>query len=368
MSTASLYIHIPFCHSKCIYCDFFSNAGTKHSEAIVQGIVREFHARKDEIPRQIDTVYIGGGTPSCIDNSLVEYLFCNLPLDKATEITIEANPEDISFEKAELWESLGINRVSMGVQTFNDDVLRRLGRRHTGIQACKAVDILLNKGISNISIDLIYGLPGISQAEWEQDLNTAFSLPIKHLSAYSLTYTEGTMLWKLKEKGKVEAISDEETAARYDALEEKASKAGFEHYEISNFALPGYRSRHNSGYWDPRHVWLGLGPSAHSFDGTMRRADIADNASWLAALPLPFETEAESAIDLENDLLVACLRTSDGLDLSALSEPTRRYVHEKATPFIDAGHMSIHDSTYLRIESNQWLRSDYFIRNLLRLE
>lgn len=391
---ASLYVHIPFCHSKCIYCDFYSVVAPRLMEKVVEGLLCEFGARKDETGGHgFETVYFGGGTPSSLPLDLQRRLFRALPLADAAEVTIEANPEDIDGPTARFWLSQGINRVSLGLQTFSDPVLRRIGRRHSAADAVRAVELLRETGFDNISIDLIYGLPGVDFDTWKSDLARALSLPITHLSAYSLTFTEGTMLWKLLQRGKVEPISDDDTERRFLILREMTSDAGFDHYEISNFARPGYRSRHNSGYWTPGHPWIGIGPSAHSFDGTTRRIDLAGTDRWLAALPAPFFIEEETELDRINDTLVASLRTLDGLYLSALPPRYAAELLRRARPFLDSGALLLRPAPAseaaapysesatppaeatassdgsqrlsLAISPAEWLRSDYFIRSLL---
>lgn len=361
---ASLYVHIPFCHSKCIYCDFYSVAGHRRQREVVEGIIAEYKARRGEIAGAFSTVYFGGGTPSSLDPELQMRLFDALPVVDAEEITIEANPEDITHATADMWRHAGVNRVSMGVQTFNDGVLRRLGRRHTGARATEAVVILREAGINNISIDLIYGLPGVDFDGWRSDLHRAVQLPVTHLSAYSLTFTEGTMLWKLWQRGSLSPINDDDTRRRFDALREITSDAGFEHYEISNFARPGYRSRHNSGYWRADNPWLGLGPSAHSFDGVVRRIGHPSIDRWLDSLPQPFIVEEESPVDLVNDLLVACLRTVDGLSLDSIEPHHAHRLLGNARRFIASGAMKLEENR-LKVCPEEWLRCDYYIRELL---
>lgn len=360
----SLYIHIPFCHSKCVYCDFYSVAGMRGASAVVDGLLSELDFRKDEAGPPFDTIYLGGGTPSALPISDFARLMAALPVEGAVEVTMEVNPEDVSVATAKVWKSSGINRISMGVQTFDSGVLRRIGRRHSGDDAVRAVDVLHDAGFGNVSVDLIYGLPYASPGSWEADLRRAFALGITHLSAYSLTYTEGTMLWKLKNAGKVAPVSDEDAAMRFEELRRIAAESGFEHYEISNLAKPGFRSKHNSGYWTPGHRWLGIGPSAHSFDGRCRRVDHPSVREWLAALPYPCLKEEETPVDLSNDMLVACLRTLDGLPLGCLEPEVEAYVRRRSARFVENGAMAIVDGR-LKISPDQWLRSDYYIRQLI---
>ena len=263
-------------------------------EEVVNGIIMEFESRKDEIDEAFTTIYIGGGTPSVVPVDILLPLIESLPTESVREFTIEANPDNITPELVARWKQADINRVSLGVQTLDDKVLKSIGRRHNGRQAIEAIKMIAEGGINNISADLIYGLPGISQNRWEQDLDAILSTPVTHLSAYSLTYTEGTMLHKMWQQNRITPLSDEETELRFNTLRNMTAAAGFEHYEISNFAKKGYKSQHNSTYWMPEGKWLGLGPSAHSFDGTTRRIDIPDTSEWLSRLPNPYTIDEET--------------------------------------------------------------------------
>jgi len=336
-------------------------------EAVIDGLVREYECRKDEVGEAFDTIYIGGGTPSVVPVELLERLVSRLPVDGISEFTIEANPDNISSEIVAAWQRLGINRVSLGVQTFNDEVLKSLGRRHTSRQAVEAIYTIHSAGITNISADLIYGLPGIDLASWEQDLETLLSTPVTHMSAYCLTYNEGTMLFKMLKRGRVVQATDEEIEMRFNALRRISAARGFEHYEISNFAKPGFRSRHNSSYWNPLSRWLGIGPSAHSFDGRIRRIDIPDIKTWLQELPCPCEIDSETELDLINDNIVTGLRTLDGLSIDTIPAKYREKVIELSRPYINDGAMSLEDG-HLKIDPLYWLMSDAYIRELIIIE
>lgn len=363
---AGLYIHIPFCRSKCIYCDFYSSPSMKNMEAVVDGLLTEFNARRAEIRGDFETIYIGGGTPSVLPPELLRRLISGLPVDDAVEFTIEVNPDDVNTDTVAAWRDCGINRVSMGVQALDDTILKRMGRRHSASQALGAVATLIDGGIGNISADLIYGLPWLTDDAWRSELRTMFGTGINHLSAYCLTYHEGTMLYKMMESGRVNPADDDTVASQFEILGREAAKAGFEHYEISNLAHPGYRSRHNSAYWDPGHIWLGIGPSAHSFDGRVRRIDVMPASVWLERLPQPFDIDEEDALDLVNDNIVTALRTADGLDLSTVPDEYRDGLLKDAASFIESGDM-IFDGKRLTIRRSRWLTSDYYIRNLLRV-
>ncbi len=326
----------------------------------------EFESRKDEIDEAFTTIYIGGGTPSVVPVDILLPLIESLPTESVREFTIEANPDNITPELVARWKQADINRVSLGVQTLDDKVLKSIGRRHNGRQAIEAIKMIAEGGINNISADLIYGLPGISQNRWEQDLDAILSTPVTHLSAYSLTYTEGTMLHKMWQQNRITPLSDEETELRFNTLRNMTAAAGFEHYEISNFAKKGYKSQHNSTYWMPEGKWLGLGPSAHSFDGTTRRIDIPDTSEWLSRLPNPYTIDEETDLDRVNDIIVTTLRTANGLNLNDIPEKYRHRVLESASRHIASGAITKNFEN-LRIEQSLWLISDAFIRDLIIL-
>ena len=288
---AGLYIHIPFCKSRCIYCDFYSTTRVAEMADYVSVLCQEIRSRCHELVdddgfARVRTIYIGGGTPSLLSPQQLARIFKvihdNYVVEADAEVTVEMNPED----SVNLAQQREINRISLGIQTFDNDLLRFLRRRHSAERAVEAVRVLQKAGIRNISIDLIYGLPGQTLQQWEHDLDVAFSLGVQHLSAYALSYESGTQLWQLRQHGRVEEVADELSVEMYRRLCERARKAGFEHYEISNFALPGYHSRHNSSYWTGE-AYLGFGPGAHSFDGVRtRRANTPDLGKYIEDPPL----------------------------------------------------------------------------------
>ncbi len=335
-------------------------------ESAAHGIITEYKARRNEIEGSFDTIYFGGGTPSVLPSAILRYICDNLPFDEISEATIEVNPDDVTPENVKTWRSAGFNRVSMGIQTLDAAILRRIGRRHTPRQAIRAVSLLCDGGISDISVDLIYGLPGQNPDGWRNDLNTLMTSPITHLSAYSLTYHEGTMIYRQMLSGKITPADDDTVTEYFNILRETAAANGFEHYEISNLAKSGFRSKHNSAYWNPSSRWLGLGPSAHSFDGLVRRIDIPSITDWLKALPQPYSIDQESELDRINDNIVTSLRTADGLDLSTIAEPWRSKVLTDARRFITNGHMYLIDN-HLSISPSHWIISDAYIRDLIQI-
>lgn len=350
---ASLYIHVPFCRSRCAYCDFFSTT----SPASLQGryaaaVVQEMAARRAEAAAwgggALATVYFGGGTPSLLPPGDIAAMLTAAQrlfgVERGAEITLEANPDDVTPQRAAAWRSAGVNRVSLGAQSFDDAVLRRIGRRHTAQQVGQAVATLRAAGIENLSVDLIYGLPLQNLAVWRADVRAALALPVQHLSAYALTVESATPLGRDRAAGRFAEASDEAFAEYYDTLVEQVKVAGFDHYEISNFARPGHAARHNSAYWSGA-PYLGLGPGAHSYDGhAARRANHPDLAAYLLspAAP-PHSVEQLSPDEQHNDYVFTALRTRRGLSLPALAarfgEAARREVQRTAQRHIARGLM-----------------------------
>lgn len=336
---AGIYVHIPFCKKRCIYCDFYSTVCMEKQQPYIEALTNELKLRADYLRLNglfpsIETIYIGGGTPSTLDTSSLEDIFDSIyrtyPVSEQAEITIECNPDDLSTEKIQELHHLPINRLSIGIQTFSDNHLRFLNRRHNGQQAISAVKECQDLGFDNISIDLIYGLPTQDHQNWEDNLKIATNLNVQHISAYSLIYEEGTRLFNMRQQGMAEEAPDQVSLRMFNTLIDQLSDAGFEHYEISNFARKGYRSRHNSSYWKGI-PYIGCGPSAHSYDGTNRQWNISDincyidnvvrctspsdftDASWI-------EKEVLTTTERYNDRIITALRTSDGLNLSLLRQ------------------------------------------------
>lgn len=312
---SGLYIHIPYCHSKCHYCDFYSTPVIGDTGSYVAAIKRELAMRYDEIEMPPATIYIGGGTPSILHVRLLEDLIKALPTETVEEFTIEVNPEDITPEFAKFIADTPINRVSIGLQTMNDHLLKSIGRRHSSDEAVLAVQRLRNAGISNISLDLIFGLPDQNTADWSATIDKTLALQPQHLSAYCLMYEPGTRLSAKLNVGKIKETPPEKIEEMYNHLCRTTMAAGFIHYEISNFALPGYHSRHNSSYWDLT-PYLGLGAAAHSFDGNVRRHNPANIRKYVSATAPIFATETLTTNQRIDEYLLIRLRTADGIDLN----------------------------------------------------
>ena len=352
---SGLYVHIPFCKSRCIYCGFYSTVGLDLRQQYVEALCKEMemeNEKRKEKNEKLKTIYLGGGTPSQLTTEQLRQLFYNIYKvygRDAEEITIEINPDDVTETYAEALPELGINRVSMGAQTFDNARLKFLHRRHRAEQVEQAVKRLRKAGIQNISIDLMYGFPGEKLDDWQHDIKAALALNVEHISAYCLMIEEGTVLYERvkSEKVKVKNDKDEELErAMYELLIDQLTGAGYEHYEISNFARQGYRSRHNSSYWHDV-PYIGLGAAAHSYDGACRSWNVADIRQYIAAIergeqPAEYETLDEDT--RYNDRVTVALRTSDGLDLTTLSEKHRRYCLKEAQRYLSDGLLRLDDN------------------------
>ena len=318
---SGLYIHIPYCHSKCAYCDFLSTPRVDTMSRYIDALIKEFDMRVYEIPGTFSTIYIGGGTPSILPtillNKLVTHISKYVNIKLLDEFTIEANPEDISSEWCDAIAKMGISRVSMGIQSFNDAELKTINRRHSAQMAVDAIEILRRSGINAISGDLIYGLPGQSLDSWKVSLDKLLSFRLPHFSAYLLSYEPGTGLYAQLKSGKVQEASEELAQEMYNHLISSARDKGYEHYEISNFSLPGCNAIHNSNYWRDL-PYLGIGVSAHSFDGFNRcfnGNNIKQYISTIEADKPYFTIENETPEERHNDYIVVSLRTSTGINL-----------------------------------------------------
>ncbi len=373
-----IYIHIPFCRSFCTYCDFYSEVANECRKAgFADALVSEIGLRKDEITDDINTLYIGGGTPSVLPLSVFQRLLDALgraghggPYD---EFTVEVNPEDI-VEKGEAYVEgllrLGVNRISMGVQSFDDRVLKFMNRRHNAATAVKAYAILENAGVGNISIDLIFGLPQLSDFQWAETLKMALDispqgiLP-KHISSYQLSVEEGSMLARMVERGKWSEASDELCEHQYGMLCDALAAAGYNHYEISNFAQPGYEAKHNSAYWD--HVpYVGFGPGAHSFlktgDGYIRSWNKPDLKSYVSDLASVCEHEDLSDEQLVLEKIMLALRTSQGISADFLAT---HCAPASLSAALAAGHLAAAPGSRLRIPESYFFISDSIISGLV---
>ena len=324
---AGLYLHIPFCKQACHYCDFHFSTSLGLKSRLVSAMVRELELRRDYLApgTVLDTIYFGGGTPSLLSEAelghLFEHIYRHFAVAPRAEITLEANPDDLSAAKLQELAAAGINRLSIGLQSFYEPHLRLMNRAHTAAESTTAVRRAQDAGFENISIDLIYGVPAPGHHVWEADLANAFALQVPHVSAYALTIEPGTAFGHRLQKGTFRAAPDEFVATQFEMLLAAMSAHGYEQYEISNFCRPGRESRHNGNYW--RGVpYLGLGPSAHSYDGHNRQFTLANNPQYVAAVlergEVPITLDLLTPTDRANEYLLTTLRTARGCDLAHL--------------------------------------------------
>lgn len=369
---SGVYIHIPFCTKKCIYCDFYSVALASYSLPVyVDCVLREFDARVSELgDSPIKTIYVGGGTPSLVPVNLLSNIVSHVNFgNHAEEITVEVNPDDVTGEFAVALAASGINRVSIGVQSFSDEELKFLNRRHDSEKAIFAIRMLQDAGIQNLSVDLIYGIPGQTLETWGASVDAVLALNVQHVSAYNLMYEEGTRLFFLRERGRVEECGDSLCLSMFDLLVEKLGKAGFEQYEISNFAKEGMYSMHNSSYW--KFIpYLGLGASAHSFDGKIRRYNPSNVKRYLAAIAegkVAFEEEHEAENELYNEWIMTRLRTMWGVDLQCLKSRFGDRYYKHALPIVDGffrnGYVTVEEGV-VRLTKKGIMMSDMVFREL----
>lgn len=364
---SAIYLHIPFCLSKCAYCAFYSIADQKLKSVFVEALKKEIELRSVYIADEVKTVYFGGGTPTTLQTSEIEEiigcLHAHLNIASNAEITIEANPDTLSPDYLASLRHIGINRLSIGIQCFDDDDLRLLGRRHNSRHALQCIDDAHKAGFDNISIDLIYGIPG--STSWERNLDTFFSLGIPHLSAYALTVEENSILKKQIAKGLVPSVNEEDSLRDYSLLCETAGKNGFLHYEISNFAKPTHHSRHNSSYWNGTH-YVGFGPAAHSYNGISRQWNVANVKKYVDSLmnndvDVLFEKEELDENQRYNEYVITALRTLWGCDLvyvrREMGERFSSHLEKQAKPLIDNGSVT-RTREFIHLNDQQMLMAD----------
>jgi oxygen-independent coproporphyrinogen-3 oxidase len=332
---AGIYVHIPFCKKRCFYCDFYHIISTESYAVFIDALIKEASLRSDYLGVEpVTTIYLGGGTPSVFSVSelhkILNHLHKQFTIGENCEITIELNPDDVNPAYLKGLGNLGINRISLGIQSWRDSDLKMLNRRHDSAQGAKALKQTFNAGFENVTIDLIYGIPGMSGEDWTTNLDISFSYDIKHLSAYHLTIEKGTVFGKMLGKGLIAEIDEEESAMLFNILIEKAEAAGFIHYEISNFGKPGYFSVHNSNYWKQVN-YLGLGPSAHSFNGYSRQWNISNLNGYIKAVNSgkPFsEKEELDAKARFNEYIMTSLRTMWGIDLEYIEKTFNKEAYD----------------------------------------
>ncbi len=371
---SGIYVHIPFCHRKCHYCDFYSVANKSRQTNFHSYLINEIEAMASYLTDTVKTVYFGGGTPSVLATgqlkTILEAIQRTHPIANDAEITIEVNPEDMSQEYLAGIKELGFNRISIGVQSFNNSTLLFLGRKHSAQEAAAGVANARSAGFTNISVDLIYGIPNQSLEEWTDSINTAISLNPEHLSCYHLTIEPGTLFGLWERKQRLKPIPDENSQKYYDILCHKLREAGYNHYEISNFAKKGFESKHNSSYWN-NDSYLGIGPAAHSYNGNTRQWNVSNISKYISCIETktpPFEVEELSEIDLYNEEIIKRLRTSEGINIaqftSRFAEKWVEKLHHSIAPLVEQGAISLIDNRYF-IPEDKLLVSDSIMVNLI---
>lgn len=318
---SGIYIHIPFCKKACHYCDFHFSTSLQQVQTMTNALLVELELRQQYIQESIETIYFGGGTPSLLSTEALEKIINTIykcyKVINDVELGLEANPDDINNDKLEDWIELGINRLSIGVQSFTDSELQWMNRMHTGQQSITCIQQAQQKGFENISIDLIYGTPALSDDKWIETLQTAVSLNIPHLSCYALTVEEKTALYQMIQKKTTKPVDDDAQAKQFIQLSNFLVAKGYEHYEISNLAKPGWRSKHNTAYWQGKS-YLGIGPSAHSFNGISRQWNIANNALYIQAIQqqqIPCTVEQLTVVQQLNEYIMTALRMQEGVNI-----------------------------------------------------
>jgi oxygen-independent coproporphyrinogen-3 oxidase len=321
---AGIYLHIPFCRQACHYCNFHFSTSLTRKNDFISALLKEIELRKDYLGGEpVGTIYFGGGTPSLLEPvelvAILEGLRREFEIELGAEITLEANPDDINIGRLRAWREMGVNRLSIGVQSFFGEDLRWMNRAHDERQALACIGLAQEEGFTNISIDLIYGGPTLPDDRWRENVDRAIGLGVPHLSCYALTVEPRTALDSLIRRHQRTDVSPEDQARQFLLLMDWIAAAGYEHYEISNFSLPGHRSRHNSAYWNGRK-YLGLGPSAHSFDGVSRQWNVANNVQYIGEPGLVLEKEVLTAEQQLNEYIMISLRTGEGIDLRVMAE------------------------------------------------
>lgn len=375
---SGIYIHIPFCKQKCTYCDFYTIVAPGKTDAFVNALIREIGLRNDYLShRKISTIYFGGGTPSILNEAqlslILQSLYAYFDIDANAEITIEANPDDLTAEYLRMLSRLPFNRLSIGIQSFQDNELKLINRRHNAQQAINAFYAARESGFDNISLDLIYGLPEQSMNSWNDNILKIIDLNPEHISVYGLTYEEGTPLFRQKQKGKVQPADDETMIEMHKEMMKKLILHGYEYYEISNYAKAGKRSKHNSSYWNFT-PYAGFGPSAHSFDGISRQWNIASVSTYIEKIQqseIFFEREVLTTTNLFNEYLLVKLRTMEGIRLRAFEEKFGKSEIERLLSKINEQSLNKYfniSEENICLNSQNIFISDFLIMNILKDE
>lgn len=374
---SGIYIHIPYCKQACHYCDFHFSTSMKTKKEMIDCIVKEMDIRKSEFSKKIDSVYIGGGTPSVMNNLELETIFNGLEkkisIGDIKEITIEINPEDLTSEKLEFYKEIGINRLSIGIQSMNNNILKWMNRSHDKNQIINGLYTVKEVGFENISLDFIYGTPENLSRDYKDELLEIIKFNPAHLSCYHLTIEDGTYFGHLEKKSKIKRIEDDVSQKEFQWVSEKLKSKNYQHYEISNFALQGKQSFHNSNYWN-QSSYIGLGPGAHSFRNSVRRWNISNNRLYMknikAGVPY-FEQEVLSPYDLVNEKIMLGLRTLNGLDknyiFSIVPQSIKELIESKLNTFLK-DEILISTNNIISMNPEKWLLSEYVSRELFILK
>lgn len=371
---AGIYIHIPFCKTRCIYCDFYSTTHSNLKSVFINALCKELSQRKDYLQEPIETIYFGGGTPSQLSEDdfikVFDAIKQNFGMENAKEITLEANPDDLTEEYIDMLCRLPFNRISIGIQTFNDTTLSLLKRRHDANQAINAVRSCRQAGFQNISIDLIYGLPGETELRWQQDLQQALALDVEHISAYHLTYEKGTPIYMMLQRDQIKEVDESRSIHFFTTLIDTLNTAGYEHYEISNFCKPGKYSIHNTSYWKGI-PYLGCGPSAHSFNSDSREWNISSLNKYIASVEEGERLHEIEQLDIHtkyNEKIITSMRTQWGLSLDeiekAFGTKLSAYCMQQANNYIKRGKLKIEDGV-LKLTRTGIFVSDGIMSDLL---
>jgi oxygen-independent coproporphyrinogen-3 oxidase len=370
---AGIYIHIPFCKQACHYCNFHFTTSLRRKNELVAALLSEITLRKDYLQGEnIETIYFGGGTPSlltaCEVQTVIENIRNVFNVPGNAEITLETNPDDITGERLKEWKNAGINRLSIGVQSFFEEDLKWMNRVHTAEQADQSLQLAI-KSFENISVDLIYGTPLSNNEKWKQNVDRVVAYNIPHLSCYALTVEPKTPLYKMIREQRVPDVNPDKQSEQFLLLMQWMEETGYEQYEISNFAKPGCRSRHNSSYWQGKK-YIGAGPSAHSFDGISRQWNVANNNIYIDSINkgiLPFEKEILTSTQQLNEYIMTSLRTSEGLDFDRIGKTARHELRAVSRKYIEGG-LIIEDGNHLKLTKEGKLLADGIAGNLFFTE
>ena len=350
---SGIYLHIPFCKKACHYCNFHFSTSMRHADKMIAAIHAELQLRKKEAQRPVETIYFGGGTPSVLSKEhivgMLDQVHQHYDVIQSPEITLEANPDDLTLEYMQALQEAGINRLSIGIQSFHDSELKLMNRAHNASQALSSVT-LAKKEFDNVSIDLLFGNPNTTLDDWKRNLDHALQLEVPHISSYALTLEPKTALERFVDKGVVSLLDEKVVEAQFHHLVDTLTQAGYDHYELSSFGKPGYHSQNNTGYWQGK-TYLGIGPSAHGFDGNQRYWNVSNNASYMQQITkgeLPQTIEKLSVVDIFNESIMIGLRASWGVSLQAMENKLglryRQHLEDQAKRFMDEGLLHIENN------------------------